>query len=211
MSDADPAVEPDAVAATRKLTPKGAATRARILEYATEAFATDGYAATSIRTVAVRAGMTTGAIYAIFGSKAGLLLEAVRESISNDLEAFPPEVMAKPLPDIVAWQFERSGEEGRRRLRKLLVEAAGAASTDAEIRDALGALVDNRLASWAEAHREWQHAESIDPDVDMQAVTSLSMAIELGIGILEELGVSAPSPAQSADYVRRLLGTFPPL
>jgi AcrR family transcriptional regulator len=194
----------------RKLTPKGAATRARILELATEAFANQGYAATSIRTVAVSAGMTTGAIYAIFGSKAGLLLEVVRESIETDLEDFPPEVLERPLPDIVTWQFERSDTPRRRRLRKLLVEAAGTASTDVEVRDALGALLRSRLATWAEAHREWQASEAIDPTIDMDALTAMSMALELGIGLLDELAIRTPTPTQSADFVARMLRSLVP-
>jgi AcrR family transcriptional regulator len=189
----------------RRLTPKGAATRARILDAAIEAFAEEGYAAVSIRTVAVRAGITTGAIYATFGSKAGLLLEAVRVSIESGLEAFPPEVLARPLPDIVAWQFEQAAAPGRVRLRKLLTEAAVAASTDGEIRAALGALVGSRLDTWADAHRDWQRDHSVDPAADMQALTALAMAIDLGIGLLGQLGVATPTPGQSAEFVRRLM------
>jgi AcrR family transcriptional regulator len=205
---ADPSLEPAgtrAVPAPRRLTPKGAATRARILEHATEAFATEGYAATSIRTVAVRAGMTTGAIYASFGSKANLLLEAVRESIFVGLEEVPADILGRPLPDIVAWQFERSEEPARVRQRKLLIEAAVAATTDREIADALGNLVGARLDEWAEAHREWQRQAGADPAADMHALTALSMAIDLGMGILDQLRVTTPTPHQTAELVRGLM------
>jgi AcrR family transcriptional regulator len=206
---ADPALEtPDAEAVYadgRRLTPKGAATRARILEHATEAFATDGYAATSIRTVAVRAGITTGAIYASFGSKGNLLLEAVRESIFVGLEEVPPEVLDRPLPEIVAWEFERSEEPARIRQRKLLIEAAVAASADAEIADALGQLVGARLDEWAQAHREWQRESGADPTADMRALTTLSMAVDLGMGILDQLRAPTPEPHQTAALVRGLM------
>lgn len=193
---------PKAVPAVgRRLTPKGAATRARILELATEAFATDGYAVTSVRTVAVRAGITTGAVYASFGSKANLLLEAVRESILVGLEDVPPDVLERPLPDIVAWEFERSETPARVRQRKLLIEAAVAATTDPEIADALGELVGARLDDWAQALREWQRESRVDPAADMRALTAVSMAIDLGMGILDQLRVPTPTPRQTAEFV----------
>lgn len=49
-----------------------ARTRARVLTAATELFARDGYAAATIRDIAKRAGMSTGAVFANFKDKAAL-------------------------------------------------------------------------------------------------------------------------------------------
>jgi len=54
-------------------------TRERILASAAEHFASDGYAATSIRDIAGKAGVTVGAIYAHFPSKGRLLVAVYRE------------------------------------------------------------------------------------------------------------------------------------
>jgi AcrR family transcriptional regulator len=54
-------------------------TRDRILACAAEQFATEGYAATSIRDIARMAGVTVGAIYAHFPSKGRLLAAVYQE------------------------------------------------------------------------------------------------------------------------------------
>lgn len=52
-------------------------TRQRLLDAATEVFLEKGYEGTRVAEVARRAGLTTGAIYGNFGSKADLLTEAL--------------------------------------------------------------------------------------------------------------------------------------
>src|SRR5439155_23848638 len=84
----------------RRLTPKGEATRARLIELAAEVFADEGYAAASIRDLADRSGLSTGAIYGSFRGKADLLAEAVDATIATDVEALPAAVIQQTLPEI---------------------------------------------------------------------------------------------------------------
>src|SRR5258708_2546855 len=94
------------VAVPRRLTPKALATRTRLVALATDAFAVEGYAGASVRDLARRSGLTSGAIYGSFAGKAELLAEAVDASIAADLETLPDAVLAGPLADIDAYQFE---------------------------------------------------------------------------------------------------------
>lgn len=66
---------------------KGAATRARLLEAAAELLAEGGYAAASVAAVADRAGLSAGALYRHFPSKADLLCELFRELAEAELMA----------------------------------------------------------------------------------------------------------------------------
>ena len=90
---------------SRRLTTKGQATRDRIIETATSLFASDGYAASSIRDIASRSGVSSGAIYATFAGKADILAEAVGKSIAADLEDLGADVLAQPFARIVAQQY----------------------------------------------------------------------------------------------------------
>ena len=58
-----------------------AATRARILAAAQQAFWTDGYDRTGIRDIAALAGTSTTLLLRYFGSKAGLFEAALRDSM----------------------------------------------------------------------------------------------------------------------------------
>src|SRR5262245_60394589 len=69
------------------------ASRRRIMEVAVERFRTDGIAASGLASIMSDAGLTNGAFYPHFQSKA----ELVRECVAETLEA-----QAKLLPDVVA-------------------------------------------------------------------------------------------------------------
>lgn len=62
---------------------RAAVTRRRILEAARRRFADAGYGATTLREIAVAAGVAVQTVYAVFGSKANIL-RALRESVVDD-------------------------------------------------------------------------------------------------------------------------------
>ena len=194
----------------RRLTPKAIATRNRIVEYATELFAAEGYAAVTVREIAAGTGLSSGAIYATFRGKADLLVEAVRSSIVHDVEDIPIEVLNKPLPEIAAYQFMTSSNARRERFRKLIIEAAVAASTDDEVRRQLSAVIQTRMEYWVAGHEAWKRSTGIDSSIDMRALASLLVSIDLGYGVLNALGIAPPSPEQSARLVYKLFQSFLP-
>lgn len=61
---------------------RGAASRATILDAATELFSTHGYTGTTISAIAASTGLRPGSIYHAFGSKQGLL-DAVMTSVAD--------------------------------------------------------------------------------------------------------------------------------
>ncbi len=64
-------------------------TRQRILEAASATFRQSGYAGIGVDGVAKEAGVTSGALYAHFGSKNGLFEEALKAGLDEVIEAIP--------------------------------------------------------------------------------------------------------------------------
>ncbi len=191
--------------AGRRLTPKALATRARLVELAGEVFATEGYAAASVRDIARRSGLSSGAIYGTFKGKAELLAAAVDAAITADLETLPDEVRGRSLPEIDAYQFASAGDAHRAHLRALLIEAAVAARTDPEVRERLAATMNGRIDEWTRLHEQWRTQHRRKP-TDTRAFVTLFIATDLGLGVLEALGAELPEPHAWAAALRKLLG-----
>jgi len=190
----------------RKLTPKGEATRARLIELAADVFAEEGYTTASIRDLADRSGLSSGAIYGSFRGKAELLAEAVDATIASDVEALPPDVMQLTLPEIDAYQYEHADQ--RDRVRALLLEAAAAARTDPDVRDRLRETMVPRIDMATEAHEEWRDRAGVDPALDMRALVMLIWSADLGLAVLDALGVDKPDAKAWSELMRRLLKSF---
>lgn len=190
---------------TRGLTAKGRATRERIIRTATELFAAKSYSAVSIREIADRSGISSGAIYATFRGKADVLAEVVSACLAADLEMVEPDLVGRGLPEVVGRQFARVDDPGRRRLRLLLMNAAAAARTDPDVRERLEPLLSERLTGWASAYEDWQGAAGVDTSLDMGALVALLISIDLGLAVLGELGVEAVRADAAAAIVERML------
>jgi len=182
-------------------TEKARATRAALVRSAGEMFEREGYGAVSLRDVASENDVTTGAIYGHFRNKADLLAAAIADHIDTDLVA-PTRGTGANLPDILAWQAEQY--RARAGLRALLVEGAHAAHVDEEAGQTIGEVLQARLEGWQAQYREVQ-AHGSFPDVDMDALLTLLLAMELGLGILEATGVDLPEPSAWSATVRRVL------
>lgn len=187
----------------RRLTPKGEATRARLIELAVEVFAEEGYAAASIRDIAHRSGLSSGAIYGTFRGKADLLAVAVDTIIASDVEALPPAVMQQTLPEIDAYQYAHPQQ--RDRVRALLLEAAVAARSDPEVQERLRDTMMPRIDMATEAHEEWRDRAGVDPALDMRALVTLIWSADLGLGVLAALGVDLPDVEAWSELMRRML------
>ncbi len=181
-------------------------TRARLLRVAGEMFAEEGYAAVSVRDLAERAGLTSGAIYGNFGSKAGLLLALIDAGILDELiSGFidePPEGVAS-VADIDEFVF--SNYPARSHLRALLIEGAVAARGDSELRSRLGEDQAAKIDEWAGIYGLWQERGEIDTDLDVRALLVALWAIELGVGVLESLDVDLPTPDRLGAVVGRFM------
>ena len=182
-------------------TAKARTTRAALVRSAGEMFEREGYGAVSLRDVARENDVTTGAIYGHFRNKADLLAAAIADRIDTDLVA-PARGTGASLPDTLAWQAEQY--RTRAGLRALLVEGAHAAHVDEEAGRTIGEVLRARLDEWGGQYRGVQAQGGFD-GIDMDALLTLLLAMELGRGILEATGVDLPDPASWSATVRRVL------
>jgi AcrR family transcriptional regulator len=182
---------------------KALATRKALLELAAQMFAEQGYVETSMRDIAKAAALTTGSLYGHFRNKADLLAEAINQGIFEEFGAEPSGALDEA--DI------RSGLAGfalsftrRQGLRALIVQGAAAAQTDEETRLRLRNAHGTHLRRWTSGFERERQVLGIDPSVDLESAVMLTWAAEIGLGILEVLGI-APEPEGWADAYDRFV------
>jgi AcrR family transcriptional regulator len=187
----------------RKTAEHARATRASLIELAGELFAERGYLQTSIRDIAAHASVTSGAIYGHFRNKAELLAEVINARTAAELEA---ETMGLPYAvdyiETLTRQARRSGR--RRRLRALIVQGAAAAQTDEETRSSLRDEQLAHISLWIEGYERDRERLGIDPTVDIETAVLYTWAVELGLGVLEGLGIEPNSADAWADIHNRM-------
>jgi AcrR family transcriptional regulator len=186
------------------LTEKARTTRAALVESASTLFIEQGYGAVTVRDLARRTQVTSGAIYGHFRNKADLLVAAIAQHIVQDL--YLPPTGRSGLRHYMHRQWR--GYRSRAGLRALLVEGAAAARVDPDIRQQLNELQSAQLDEWKAIYHQIQEREGLDPAVDMDAVLTMLWATELGLGVLESWDVELPKPATWARLVDRILASL---
>jgi AcrR family transcriptional regulator len=184
-------------------TAKARATRAALIQVAAELFAEKGYVQTSIRDITRRGGVTSGALYGHFRNKADLLAEAINQRTAEELESESMDLGEEhdyiETLTRLAQDFPR-----RRRLRALIVQGAAAAQTDAETRSQLRDDQLSHLKVWLTGYEREREKLGIHPTVDMEAALLYTWAVELGLGVLEGIGIEPRSRKGWADVQNRL-------
>jgi AcrR family transcriptional regulator len=182
---------------------KALATRAAILEVAAELFAERGYVQSSVRDIARRGEVSSGAIYGHFRSKADLLADAISMRTADELEA---ESTGQSGEADYVETLTRLARDyaGRRRLRALIVQGAAAAQTDEETRTRLRDEQEAHLEVWLEGYERDRDRMGIHGSVDMQAALLYTWAAELGLGVLESFGIEPASAEGWAEVQNRL-------
>jgi AcrR family transcriptional regulator len=182
---------------------KAAATRMALLELAARMFAERGYVETSMRDIASAASLTTGSLYGHFRNKADLLAEVINLRIIGEFGADHPGTLDEA--DIRTGLASFSVNFPRRQdLRSLIVQGAAAAQTDEETRISLRNAHAAHLERWFAGYEREREVLGIDPSVDLESAVMLTWAAEVGLGILELLGI-APEPAGWADAYDRFV------
>lgn len=195
---------------------RSVATRATLIDLAAELFAEQGYLQTSVRDIARRGAVTSGALYGRFRNKADLLVAAIAKQTSEELED-PGMAEAGRAGYVATLGHLARDYRARRRLRSLIVQGAVAARTEADTRDALGAELLGHLDAWVAGYETHRAALGIAEDVDLRAFVVYTWAAELGLGVLEAIGLDLPSPdawaatsERLAQSIRRSIAAAPP-
>ena len=94
----------------------------------------------------------------------------------------------------------------RRRLRTLIVQGAAAAQTDNETKERLREEQLSHLEVWIAGYEQHRDAMGIDAAVDLRTAVIYTWAVEVGLGVLESMGIEPQSPKAWADMANRFRG-----
>ena len=160
-----------------------AGTRERLLRAAADVFGARGYDGTRVSDIAEAAGLSNGAMYAYFASKADLLVGAVRahgRRLLTDLVAADP---SRSIADVLL----ETGRSLRRRPEPegyLVIEALVAARRDDALAGSVRPYIRERADWLAALVQEAQARGEIDPQVAPHAVAHFCVALAMGSALV---------------------------
>jgi AcrR family transcriptional regulator len=158
-------------------------TRERLLRAAAEVFAQRGYDGTRVADIAATAGVSNGALYAHFDSKAELLVAALRahgRRVLADLVAADPGRSITDLLLVVGrWLPRRPDARGF-----LIVEALVAARRDEDVARPMRDYMGERGGWLAELVRAAQTGGELDPALSPDALAHFCLLLAMGSALL---------------------------
>ena len=183
-------------------------TRTRLLHAAARVFAKQGYEGSRVSDIAREAGLSSGAIYAHYGSKAELLVDAIRAHGPNELgRLIDAGDVRVPLPDLLV-RLGSSLEHRDETQGSLLLEAMAASRRDPELATVLAASLTGRENLLGSLARHGQHVGDIDPDISADALARFSMLVVLGAMVARVLDLPPTDPSEWTQLITRLVDGF---
>jgi len=159
-------------------------TRERLLRGAAEVFAERGYDGTRVADIAAAAGVSNGAMYAHFASKADLLVAALRahgrRMLADAFAADPDRSVTDLLVLIGRWLPRRDDDANR----YLLVEALVAARRDEDVARPMRDYVAERADWLADLVRVAQAGDEIDADLSPNALAHFCLLLAMGSALI---------------------------
>ncbi|MBB5075987.1 TetR family transcriptional regulator [Nonomuraea endophytica] len=160
-----------------------AETRQRLLHAAAEAFAERGYDGTRVADIAAAAGVSNGALYAHFGSKADLLVAALRMHGPRLLAELLTAEPDRSITDLLLIVGDRLPER-REAAGYLIVEALVAARRDEELARPMRGYVGERADWLAGLVEAAQHAGEIESDLSPDALAHFCLLLAMGSALI---------------------------
>jgi len=185
-----------------------AETRARLLTAAADLFAGQGIDAVSIDAVAEAAGRTSGAVYAHFGSKQGLLLALLDSWKDSLLAVLLAEVAVTESPHgqlAAVWDNVAGGDEaGRRSIleQELWLRAA----RDAEVADVIRSRNREARRFSARLLDGWAAAFGAEPAAESEDLAVLVRGLLIGLAMQRRLEPGTVSDDLAVRGLCALLG-----
>lgn len=178
--------------------PRGSAedTRARILSVAQRRIHEQGFRDASIQEIYEELGLTKGALYHYFDSKAELGYAVVEEVLGGYIERFRQDLLAHddPIEGIMAWIDARTAHQVERGcpVNNLAQEMS---TLDEGFRIRIQGVFDRWASAIGEAFRRGQDRGRIRKEIDPEAWGRFVLAVIEG-------SVSMAKPARSLDLFR---------
>jgi AcrR family transcriptional regulator len=181
--------------------PPADSTRQRLLDAAYELLLDEGYHAATVQSVARRAHLTTGAIYANFANKHELLVQAVLRRWVRSPEAAPLRVTQGEDGDdedmdldMLAAVLARQLSEPPEPEHRLLTEVTGAAIRDRKAEGLLRIGVERIEAVAERAIDDAKAAGRLDEALSTDAL--VAVVVNLYLGAITSKSFDLPQPSQ---------------
>ena len=179
-------------------------TRQRLLDAAGSVFSERGYDGAGVQEIARRAGLTTGAIYANFRGKADLLLEAIHDRTTDELDDLLAHLAGSAgalMAELGSHLLDREPDSPG----GLLIEAFVAASRDPDLHALVTRLIDERTSGIAALVDQARTQGDVDDVIDPDALTAFCMVLAMGSLLFKELGLAAPDQQGWSSLIRRFV------
>jgi len=178
-------------------------TRDRLLRAAADVFAGRGYDGTRVAEIATEAGVSNGALYSHFGSKAELLVGSLRahgRRMLADLFAADPDRSITDLLLVIGrWLPKRRAPRGY-----LVVEALVAARRDEDVARLMRDYIGERADWLADLVRAGQSTGELDPSLSPDAVAHFCLLIGMGSALIPP-DLHAVDDEEWADLLSRVV------
>lgn len=176
-----------------------AARRQQILEAAWRCFERQGFHATSMQDVFAESGMSAGAVYRYFPSKAALVRTTAEgiAGIADDvfLELLAAEPVPRPdeaLRRVLGHVTERTSPVNGVDRTKIALHVWSEAIRDAEIRAIVTVIADRIIGRWAQLAERWRDAGHLAADADPSRVARTMYGVMIGfVAQRHMLGIEA--------------------
>ncbi|MGM7648275.1 helix-turn-helix domain-containing protein [Nocardia sp. JW2] len=162
---------------------KTTANRTRMLSAARELFIERGYAATTMKAIAERAGMAVQSLYFTFANKRAILVELLDTDIAGDAEPIATmdrpwfaEALAAPAREQIRLQVLAAAEI-LARVAPLLEVVRSAASTDAELAEMWRTNVEQRLIVQQRLAAELATKAALREGLSVERAADIALAI----------------------------------
>ncbi len=155
-----------------------AVTRRAILQAARELFAEQGFANTTVKRLAERAGVAVQTIYATFGSKAGVVMGLVDLLDEEaDVEVIHADIQRAVDPRETLRHTARIGRQIRERCGDIVNMARQGASTDERLASVLGEGIRRRHAGLATITQTLHSHKALRDGLDPQTAADIAAAL----------------------------------
>lgn len=183
-------------------------TKQRVLDAAAEVFAEHGYEGARVVQIAAAAGLSVGAIYTNYRSKAELLAAVVERDSAAELSRLLTSDRSGGTLDLIEHLGQRLQEE--RTGSALLAEMILAARRDPEVAAILLRAIAGREELTADFLRFGQVAGEVVPDTDPAVFARFSLMLGLGALLVRAMDLPPTDSDAWAAFITRVVDGFRP-
>jgi AcrR family transcriptional regulator len=184
-------------------------TRDKLIEAAVRVFAERGYEGARVSDITRAAGLSSGAIYAHYKSKAELLVDAIRAHGPNEVTRLLAggEGSRASVADLLV-RLGGSLEHRDPTQSSLLLEAIAAARRDPDVAQVLATSMAAREDHLVELIRRAQQAGDIDPGLAPEVLARFCLMVVLGALVSRVMALPPTDPDQWTQLIARLVDGF---